>query len=57
MFFDINFMVIFMKGDDCIVEGMVLFGKDKNGYQIFEISVYMNYLFKIMDKLVFLFFK
>lgn len=54
MSFDINLMATPMKGDDCTVEGMVSFGKDKNGYQIFETSVYMNYSFKITDKSVFL---
>uniref|UniRef100_A0A8W8JYI1 Mammalian ependymin-related protein 1 n=2 Tax=Magallana gigas TaxID=29159 RepID=A0A8W8JYI1_MAGGI len=54
MSFDINLMATPMKGDDCTVEGMVSFGKDKNGYQIFETSVYMNYSFKITDNSVFL---
>lgn len=52
--FDVNLMATPMKGDDCTVEGMVSFGKDKNGYQIFETSVYVNYTFKIADKSMFL---
>lgn len=47
------FMIAPMKGGDCTMVGLVAFGKDQNGYQFSETSIYMNFSFEITDKSVF----